>query len=1244
VGTVDGSQLFIAPTFSAKLTPAPEDDHLDSTAYPNDLMNATLPPGVRRLPSPIDVQILDIVRNGTYLPLLNGTFVNAAGQQLDPVGAMFALWAGSSAIVNGTFAVTDQTSPAFGWTAKGNVAVNAGTATLTENPNVFSGLLQTFTIPTGATALRFTVYPSFVANSFGPPDAFEAALLNPMTGASLLSAPTGLTMTDAFLNVQTSGRTFFSAETQVTGVPASGQTATAGSPLVVTVSLAGLTAGTQATLDLDLLGFGPPGSAVQIANVQLLGPDGNHAPVAANDTYATPEGQQLVVSAAAGVLHNDTDAENDPLTAQLVSQPANGGVVLNADGSFTYTPATNFTGTDSFTYQASDGQSLSNVATVSVDVTGTSGLVDASASVVSSSISSTYGQSVFFTATVKAVTGTATPTGLVTFYDGNTVVDTETLNAQGRATSVAMATLTAVDHNITVSYAGDSNFNGTTSPAIDQSVAKAHLSVQADNQSMVYGGTLPTLTAIISGFQNAQTLATSGVTGAPALATVAATSHAGQYAITATLGSLATANYDFPAANFVNGTLTITPANLTISADNQTMPYGGPLPKLTGSYSGFVNGDTSASLTAAPLLTTTATAASHVSGNPYSITVGRAVDTDYTISYVPGTLTVTPVSLTISADSETMPYGGPLPKLTAGYSGFVNGDTGASLTTAPLLTTTANISSHVSGNPYRITVSRAVDTDYTISYVPGTLTVTPASLTISAESKSMPYGGPLPKLTAGYSGFVNGDTSASLTALPNVSTTATARSHVADSPYAINAAGAADSDYRISYLPGQLTVTAAPLTITADEKTKLFGDPLPNLTAKFVGFVNGDNPASLSTRPVLTTTANAYSPAGSYAIKPGGAVDPDYAISYVAGKLTVTVAASIYLLGPTGVDLQISQTTGMRGRDLGVGNGGHGSGGASIQVAGTVMVDSNSRSAVNDDASFSLSAASIRVVGGINKAKDTVLYPNPVTGAEPFPDPFAGLTAPEGGIYRGTIAKDHGSLTINPGIYSTIDVSGTASLILNPGIYILAGGGFNVTGNASVKVNHNGRPDLVTGMGVLIYNADNSYLTGDGSKPAHPVPRGRAYGAINLNSGGSINLTPPSIGPYAGIVIFQARDNKNDLYLGGQVNLSGGVLYAPAAAVTLSDRARLHAALVVYRLRLNGSASVSDRTTAAQGSKPDYAARDLAFAGLGQTSAMPSGSGGQPFGHDSAVGYDYAGNDEEAALIALGKKKRRGLK
>jgi hypothetical protein len=84
----------------------------------------------------------------------------------------------------------------------------------------------------------------------------------------------------------------------------------------------------------------------------------NEAPLAADDSYSTPQGTTLDV-AAPGVLENDLDVDSPPAflgrVAMLVSDPSNGVLILNADGSFTYTPNAGFFGTDSFTYRANDG-------------------------------------------------------------------------------------------------------------------------------------------------------------------------------------------------------------------------------------------------------------------------------------------------------------------------------------------------------------------------------------------------------------------------------------------------------------------------------------------------------------------------------------------------------------------------------------------------------------------------------------------------------------------------------------------------------------------------------------------------------------------------------------------------------------------------------------------------------------------------------------------------------------------------
>ena len=90
----------------------------------------------------------------------------------------------------------------------------------------------------------------------------------------------------------------------------------------------------------------------------------NDVPVANNDLAGTPEDTPVVIP----VLANDVDVDGDVLTVATVVQPVNGAVVINQDGTVTYSPKPNFNGTDTFTYRATDGFVLSNIATVTVIV------------------------------------------------------------------------------------------------------------------------------------------------------------------------------------------------------------------------------------------------------------------------------------------------------------------------------------------------------------------------------------------------------------------------------------------------------------------------------------------------------------------------------------------------------------------------------------------------------------------------------------------------------------------------------------------------------------------------------------------------------------------------------------------------------------------------------------------------------------------------------------------------------------
>jgi VCBS repeat-containing protein len=118
-------------------------------------------------------------------------------------------------------------------------------------------------------------------------------------------------------------------------------------------------------------GQGYPGTWITYDEITVFTPFGvvppNSRPVANDDAYSTPEDTPLI-EPAPGVLDNDFDADGDSLTATRTQDAHHGSVVLNANGSFTYTPAGNYSGPDSFSYVTSDGSLSSTETLVSVDV------------------------------------------------------------------------------------------------------------------------------------------------------------------------------------------------------------------------------------------------------------------------------------------------------------------------------------------------------------------------------------------------------------------------------------------------------------------------------------------------------------------------------------------------------------------------------------------------------------------------------------------------------------------------------------------------------------------------------------------------------------------------------------------------------------------------------------------------------------------------------------------------------------
>ena len=481
---------------------------------------------------------------------------------------------------------------------------------------------------------------------------------------------------------------------------------------------------------------------------------------------------------------------------------------------------------------------------------------------------------------------TANITGFVNGENSSVLSGTPSLTSVATTNSpVGPYTITAANGTLSAANYVFSFVNGTLT------VNKTVLTVTANSTNKVYGAANPTFTASYSGFVNGDT--SSVLSGAPSLTSTATTnSGVGSYTITATNGTLTAANYSF---SFVSGSLAVNAATLTIAANSTNKVYGAANPGFTYTPSGFVNGDSSLVLSGSPSFTTTATTNSGVGSYPVSVTNGTLSAANYVFSFVGGSLTVNAVTLTVTANSTSRPYGTTNPVFTASYSGFVNGETTNVLSGAPSLTTLATTNSPAGNYPIVATNGTLSAANYVFSFVNGTLNVFSGNYGISwTTPASIVYGTLLGTnqnnaLATVPGSYVYNPTNGTL--LPAGTNTL----NVVFTP--------TDTNYPGTNASVQLVVTPAPLSITASNLVKNYGTPLTLGSGQTAfaasGLVNGETVGSVTLTSAGTPT---NAPAGPYAIVPsaatGGTFNPaNYTLSYNNGTLTVnkvllTVTAS----------------------------------------------------------------------------------------------------------------------------------------------------------------------------------------------------------------------------------------------------------------------------------------------------------------------------------------------------------------
>ena len=382
------------------------------------------------------------------------------------------------------------------------------------------------------------------------------------------------------------------------------------------------------------------------------------------------------------------------------------------------------------------------------------------------------------------------------------------------------------------------------------------ITVTADAKTKVYGDADPALTYQITSGSLAFSDAFSGAL------TRAAGNDVGTYPIQQ--GTLAlTSNY---ALTYVGANFAITPRPIAVTADDKSKVYGNGDPTLTYQV-------TSGSLVEESDITGTLTRAAGENVGTYAIQQGTlTAGTNYTLTFVPGLLTITPRSITITADPKSKVYGDADPALTyqitAGSLAFSDAFSG----------TLARLAGEDIGTYAINQGTLALSANYSLTYNGALLTITKRAVTITADAKSKTYGNADPALTyqitSGSLAFGDAFTGALVRATgENVGT------------YAINQGTVAlSANYMLTFVPGVFSITQRAITITADAKTKTYGDADPALTYQLTSgtLVSGDGFTGNLTRAIGENV-------GAYAIQQGTVTaGANYNLAFVGANLSIT--------------------------------------------------------------------------------------------------------------------------------------------------------------------------------------------------------------------------------------------------------------------------------------------------------------------------------------------------------------------
>jgi O-glycosyl hydrolase len=548
------------------------------------------------------------------------------------------------------------------------------------------------------------------------------------------------------------------------------------------------------------------------------------------------------------------------------------------------------------------GSAASNYALLTPTPTGlTAGITPATATPAFSGLSAS--QSIIYGTPVITLAGKISAAGPLYPASGETITVTINGNAQTTTISDASGDFTisysssalpasGAAYGITYSYGGDASFMNASDNSTALTVTPLAVILAG---SRPYDGTATAASTILTVANPVNGNSVNLVSGSATLAGANVGVEAMISNGTLTLGGVNASNYTLAGAS---GAVTIGSVPLSITANAQRTCYG-TLITLAGSAqftsSGLQPGETIGSVTLSVNGYSSNTPVGAYTITPGTATGGTFHAADYAITYVTNTLTVTPLAVELIG---TEMYNGTTnaPCSILSVSNAVGSDNVRAAAGSAGLAS-AEIGTNAITSFTNLILGGTTASNYTLNGAAGAVTVTPLAVVLTG---TRPYDG-----TAAASYSILSVSNAAESDDVNVAGGSATLAGATGGLEAITGfsglalGGTTGSNYALAGASGAVMITPVTVAVTANDQSMTFGLPIPELTATYSGFVDGEGAGVLTTPAILTTTAAIGSPAGAYPITAGGAMAANYTFDYVTGTLTVVAQPLVGLTAGT---------------------------------------------------------------------------------------------------------------------------------------------------------------------------------------------------------------------------------------------------------------------------------------------------------------------------------------------------------